>query len=69
MTLSVKRPSKSEQTRKRILEEVTDTSEKTRRLNVDVPDSLFRRIKIRALEEDISYSEITRQLWLEYLSK
>lgn len=69
MSLSVKRPSKSEATRKRILEQVTDEVEKTRRLNADVPESLFRRIKIRSVEEGRPHSEITRELWMEYLSK
>ena len=69
MTLSVNRPSKHETTRKRILEQVTDQKEKMRRLNADVPDSLFRRIKIRSIEEGRSVSDITRNLWLEYLRK
>ena len=69
MTLSVKRPSKSEDTRNRLLEQVTDASEKTRRLNADIPESLFRQIKIKSAEEGRPHSEITRALWIEYLRK
>ena len=69
MALSAKRPSKGDETRKRIMQDVTGMTEKRRRLNADVEDSLYRRIKLRAAEEDRSISEITRDLWTEYLSK
>lgn len=67
--LSTNRPSKATKTREKLLKEVTDTSEKKRRLNTDIEDSLYKRIKIQAVEEGRSISEITRQLWVEYLSK
>ena len=67
--LSKNRPSKATKTREKLLKEVTDTSEKKRRLNTDIEDSLYKRIKIQAIEEGRSISEITRQLWFEYLSK
>jgi len=67
--LSKNRPSKATKTREKLLKEVTDTSEKKRRLNTDIEDSLYKRIKIQAIEEGRSISEITRQLWLEYLSR
>lgn len=68
MALSTKRPSKSEETRKRIMQDVTDISEKKRRLNAEIEESLYRRIKGRAAEEGRSISDITRNLWIEYLS-
>ena len=67
--LSKNRPSKATKTREKLLKEVTDTSEKKRRLNTDIEDSLYKKIKIQAIEEGRSISEITRQLWVEYLSK
>lgn len=67
--LSKNRPTKATKTREKLLKEVTDTSEKRRRLNTDIEDSLYKKIKIQAIEEGRSISEITRQLWVEYLSK
>lgn len=67
--LRAKRPSKGDEARNRIMDEVTEASEKKRRLNVDVEASLYRRIKVKAVEEDRSISDITRDLWVEYLSK
>ena len=40
-----------------------------KRLNTDVEASLYRRIKKQAFIEERSISDITRQLWIEYLSK
>ena len=40
-----------------------------KRLNTDVEASLYRRIKQQAFLEERSISEITRRLWIEYLSK
>lgn len=69
MALSAKRPSKSEGLRTKLLQDVTETGGKTKRLNADIEQNLYRRIKARAVEEDRSVSAITRQLWVEYLSK
>ncbi|HXI14664.1 MAG TPA: hypothetical protein VNM92_18755 [Thermoanaerobaculia bacterium] len=68
MALTAKRPSKGDEARRRIMHDVTETSEKKRRLNAEIEDPLYRRIKIRAAEEGRSISDITRALWLEYLS-
>lgn len=68
MALTAKRPSKGDEARKRIMQDVTETSEKKRRLNAEIEDSLYRRIKIRTAEEGRSISDITRALWVEYLS-
>lgn len=66
MSLSAKRPSK---TKEHLLQEVTDMSEAKKRLNAQVEANLYRRIKTQAVREDRSISDITRQLWVEYLSK
>jgi hypothetical protein len=65
MALSARRPSR---TKEQLLGEVRDTAEPKRRLNADVEASLYRRIKARAAHEERSISDITRALWLEYLS-
>jgi hypothetical protein len=65
MALSARRPSR---TKEQLLGEVRDTAEPKRRLNADVEASLYRRIKAHAAHEERSISDITRALWLEYLS-
>lgn len=69
MALSAKRPSRGDDARKRILHEVTDATEKKKRLNAEIEETLYRKIKMRAVEEGRSISDITRDLWSEYLSK
>lgn len=69
MALSAKRPSRGDEARQRILKEVTETTEKKKRLNAEIEESLYRQIKMRAVEEGRSISDITRDLWSEYLSK
>lgn len=69
MALSAKRPSRGDETRQRILQEVTETTEKKKRLNAEIEESLYRQIKMKAVEEGRSISDITRDLWSEYLSK
>lgn len=69
MVLKANRPSKGDEARRKIMEDITDISEPKRRLNVDVEDSLYRRIKVRVAEEGKTITEITRDLWIEYLSK
>ena len=65
MALSTKRPSE----KSRLLDEVRETGAPTRRLNIDVDATLYRRMKTQAVKEDRTLSDITRQLWQEYLSK
>ena len=67
MALTAKRPSKGDEARKRIMRDIKEGSEKKRRLNAEIEDSLYRRIKIRAAEENRTISEITRELWVEFL--
>lgn len=69
MALTAKRPSKGDETRNRIMQDVTETTEKKRRLNAEIEDTLYRRIKVQSAEEGRSISDITRTLWIEYLSK
>ncbi len=65
MALSAKRPS---QVKDQLLEDVRNVNEPKKRLNAEVEASLYRRIKARAVTEDRTISDITRQLWVEYLS-
>lgn len=69
MALSSKRPSQRDEVKTRLLNDVTETNERKRRLNAEIEDSLYRRIKGRAAEEGQTISSITRDLWVEYLSK
>lgn len=65
MALSTKRPSE----KARLIKEVRETAAGTKRLNIDVDATLYRRMKTQAVKEDRTLSDITRQLWAEYLSK
>lgn len=67
--LSAKRPSKGETDRQQLVQGMADDSAPMRRLSIEIEDSLHRRIKIRSAEEGRTVSEITRQLWIEYLCK
>ena len=69
MALSSKRPSQRDEIKTRLLNDVAETKEKKCRLNAEIEDSLYRRIKGRAAEEGRTISSITRDLWIEYLSK
>lgn len=66
MSLSAKRPSK---VKDQLLHEVQDTTEPRKRLNADIEASLYRRIKAQAVREERTISDLTRNLWLDYLSK
>jgi hypothetical protein len=65
MALSSKRPSAKD----RLIQEVQGTAGPVRRMNIDVDAQLYRRMKRQALEEERTLSEITRELWSEYLRK
>lgn len=69
MALSGKRPSQRDDIKRKLLKDVAEINEKKRRLNAEIEDSLYRRIKGRAAEEGRTISSITRDLWFEYLSK
>jgi len=67
MTLSARRPSKLSE-KDRLLREVQSHDEPKKRLNAEIEASLYRRIKAQAVREERTISDITRKLWLEYLS-
>lgn len=69
MALSSKRPSQRDDIKRKLLKDVSEINEKKRRLNAEIEESLYRRIKGRAAEEGRTISSITRELWVEYLSK
>ena len=63
--LQAQRPSRKE----RLTEMVKADAPDTKRLNTVIEADLYRRIKTRAAQEERSISDITRKLWIEYLSK
>ncbi len=67
MSLSVKRPTKN--IKEQLLEDIQDTNVPKKRLNAEIEADLYRRIRSKALMEDRSVSEITRQLWIQYLAQ
>ena len=69
MALSSKRPSRRDETKDKLLHEVAETAERKRRLNAEIEDGLYRKIKARAAEDGRTISDITRELWIEYLSR
>lgn len=68
MALTAKRPTRRDETKVKLMAEVTDVAERKRRLNAEIEDRLYRRIKARAAEDGRTISDITRSLWVEYLS-
>jgi hypothetical protein len=69
MALTGKRPSRRDEVKAQLLSDVIGVEEKKRRLNADIEETLYRRIKGRAAESGRTISDITRELWIEYLSK
>jgi predicted DNA binding CopG/RHH family protein len=69
MALSHKRPSKGEEIRTQIMQDVIEILDSKKRLNVDIEANLFKRIKIRAAEEGRTIADITSSLWSEYIDK
>jgi hypothetical protein len=68
MALSAKRPSRSQSAKAIAMAAVADTGKK-RRLNAEIDEALYKQVRQRALDEGTTISEITRRLWVEYLSK
>lgn len=62
MTLKAERPSKKKE---KLLRAVSEAPPK--RLNLDVEAGFYRLMRQRALEEDRSMADITRELWRKYL--
>lgn len=66
MSLSTKRPSKN--LKDKLLQEVQNIDKPKKRLNAEVEANLYKQIKTRAVMEERSISDITRQLWIDYLT-
>ena len=45
------------------------TKEKPARFNAHIPADLYKNIKLKSVKEGRTISEITIELWTEYLSK
>lgn len=67
--LNTRRPSLEKDRKERLLQELRGEREILKRLNVDIEASLYKRIKARAVEEERTISDITREMWIEYLNK
>jgi hypothetical protein len=63
--LKSQRPSHKEQ----LQQQVKADELPTKRLNAVIEAELYRRIKMRSAQEGRSISDLTRKLWIEYLSK
>ena len=64
-TLKTGRPSRKE----KIIASVQKIDEATIRMNVNIPKELHKRIKQKALNEDITITELVMKAVNEYLSK
>jgi len=62
--LQAQRPSRKQS----LHEQVKTDHPGNKRLNAEIETDLYRRIKTRAAHEGRSISDITRHLWVEYLS-
>ena len=65
MPLSAKRPERQRQ----LLDNIAKDDEKLHRLNVQIEESLYQKMRLKAVTEHQTLSQITRSLWIEYLSK
>lgn len=67
-TLSTRRPSRADEARERAMREVRD-EEPTARLNVQIPKSVLRELKLIATRHDRTVSDIVREFVTEYVRK
>jgi|JI7StandDraft_1071085.scaffolds.fasta_scaffold120767_2 hypothetical protein len=68
MKLKPQRPSKGEEIRSQIMQDITDTKkELSKRLNVEIDIELYRQIKIQSAKEGRTIAEITTELWTKYI--
>ena len=67
MVLEAKESTRSSEGKKEALDTVSE--EEKVRLNLDIPKSTMRQLKMRAVERETTVSEIIRELVSEYLSK
>ena len=66
MSLSAKRPSKN--IKDKLLLDIQNNNIPKKRLNAEVEAGLYKQIKTKAVMEERSISDITRQLWIDYLN-
>jgi predicted HicB family RNase H-like nuclease len=64
-TLKTGRPSRKE----KIIASVQKVDEATIRMNVNIPKEFHKKIKQKALDEDITITELVMKAIKEYLSK
>ncbi|MCY3726649.1 MAG: hypothetical protein OXF95_08435 [Rhodobacteraceae bacterium] len=67
MTLTTKNPSRATIEDKLVDKE--STKEKLHRISIDVGDTMYKNLKIRAVQENRTVADITRSLWHDYLNK
>lgn len=65
--LQAKKPTRASEGKKEALDTVSE--EERVRLNLDIPKSTMRQLKMRAVERETTVSGIIRELVFEYLSK
>lgn len=63
--LKTGRPSRKE----KAINAIRETKSETIRMNVNIPKSLLKQIKQKALDEDTNVSEIVKKLLTMYISK
>jgi hypothetical protein len=68
MALS-KRPGPASPTQAKVHDSVVREAVGYKRLNAPIPADLYKQIQQRALDEDRSIAEITRELWQRYLQE
>ncbi|MDE2808601.1 MAG: ribbon-helix-helix protein, CopG family [Chloroflexota bacterium] len=67
MALEAKKSTRSSEGKQAALDALSE--EEKVRLNLDIPKSTMRQLKMRAVERETTVSEIVRELVAEYLSK
>ena len=65
--LQAKKPTRTSEGKQEALDALSE--EEKVRLNLDIPKSTMRQLKMRAVEQETTVSEIIRELVNEYLSK
>ncbi|MDE2814112.1 MAG: ribbon-helix-helix protein, CopG family [Gemmatimonadota bacterium] len=65
--LQAKKPTRTSEGKQEALDALSE--EEKVRLNLDIPKSTMRQLKMRAVERETTVSEIIRELVNEYLSK
>ncbi len=66
--LSIKRPSKSQTTKEKLMQDVAGVDGNVK-VNFNLPRTLLKQTKIRCAEEGRSMSQLVRELLTTYLHK